>query len=360
MRARRPIRHLTLALIATAPACGPFRPVAIFDSGESALRSVRAGEVAVTWRPSPAAGRTSVLRVSLLRGAAASGDPAVGDEVQPQWRRVQVVDGDVVIAEYAREGDDDPPATLDVPIRAPIASLRLIAEEDDGVPREWRMELAAREVAWHETPARVEEPSTLATITYPLWGLPRDLLDAPLTGLNRLGLGRLVKPDEDAHIEREPLASGLVTLGALTGGAWGFAWGLAEAGPHLLQILFFIEVGGAGGAAAGGIAGAVTDVLLGVTLPPLQTWLLRTGVDGDPWKGDTPEVLVPRTGWDDDALAAWDRQQRSLGYFPNWRFVARGERYEAPSAGPGARGVVIDDVRLFEVGPATPTSAGGP
>lgn len=143
-------------------------------------------------------------------------------------------------------------------------------------------------------------PNKVAAWTYPVWGLPRDLADAPLTAINRTGFGSFVVCLNDKY-----------TGGALTGTflvadtAGIIAWIQHGFGAAVVTELAFIGYGLL--ATFGG------DLVYGAVVNPLQVALLRTGFDdryfkyGDHDKGreSTPEET--------------DARERSRAFFPNWR-----------------------------------------
>jgi hypothetical protein len=178
-----------------------------------------------------------------------------------------------------------------------------------------RVRLARHDVT--AEPERVESPSLFLGITYPLWGFWRDLIDAPLTMLTRAGLttARLGEPAPTA-------ANALVFGGAFAGGAYFASKGFRNA-DNFFEAGLYGGAFGFFGAAVGGAAAVVVAGAYEWIVVPIQTALFRTGIDLDFVKR---EPYVVFAGGDPYADAAeHERLLRSRSYFPNWRFLVRGE-----------------------------------
>ena len=335
---RSPVLPAILALCLGS--CGPFQPTAIVGTGPPRAEH-DAAPLHVEWQSAVVAGEDRPwLEVTV------SAEPFT-----TRLDSVRVLTDDGRCLGESGPGDA---VRCDVdPIQPTL--LTVVAEAADGSSRSWRLRVTTRVVRWRETPDVTESPSVVAAWTYPLWGLPRDLADAPFTGLNRLGLGtgiRYAIAGNEPTVEREPVTPHLfATAGTVAGIALGFAWGAGIADPHFFQVLFYADAGAFAGGAAGAAAGLVSESLLGLVLPPIQTALLRSGVDRDPWKGTPPEVVVEAGRWTEDAIRTYERFDRGLCYFPNWRYVVRGTRYVLPQHPDGRDiGVAIEGVEVVDAG----------
>lgn len=168
--------------------------------------------------------------------------------------------------------------------------------------------------------------------TYVVWGLPRDLLDVPFTTLNRLGIGTYFTTEGCAPGKRNAMGSMVVIGGAaITGGIVGYAQGWGAAGPHIWQRSIYTNVYAVGGIAVGAGAGLAVTGAYGGVVVPIQTALLRSGFDTEYLKGNHARLDV-HDAWTEAAVAAYERHERSLAYFPNWRYGVRGERRTLPVA----------------------------
>ena len=145
-------------------------------------------------------------------------------------------------------------------------------------------------------------PKAVATWTYPVWGLPRDLADAPLTAINRTGFGTYVaRADCDYITGAGRLAFGAADVAGLA--AWishGFGAGVVTE----ISVL------------AHGLAIVIgSDLAYGFVVNPLQVALLRTGIDDRFVKlEDHDESIEP-------GAAEAEARVRSRAFFPNWRFL---------------------------------------
>ena len=164
--------------------------------------------------------------------------------------------------------------------------------------------------------------------TYPIWGLPRDLLDAPLTGLNRFGLGKIY--GGETFEDPVPPVVGLYAASGVVGLFWGAAWGFHEAGHHYLQSYLYASGGALFGAVVGAGAVAALDLAWGAVVNPLQVGLLRTGVDRAYVKTTSPRIELDGR-WSEADLRQYDTLLRSHAIFPNWRYVVNARTVSAPA-----------------------------
>lgn len=197
-----------------------------------------------------------------------------------------------------------------------------------------RVDLSVRieEVPYSALPDEaIAERPALIRWSYPLWGLPRDLLDLPFTALGRAGFGRLAFLHEKT--DRPSGAAATYAVAGLTGAIWGAVWGFHQSGHHFMKSGLYTYLGGFGGAALGvGVVGAV-DVALAFVVRPLEVLLLRSGADDVYFKLEQPRV--DHAGeWTAEALSRYDRFERSNAWFPNWRYLAHGRSLEAPGSAP--------------------------
>ncbi|MCB2155811.1 hypothetical protein KQI84_13085 [bacterium] len=171
-------------------------------------------------------------------------------------------------------------------------------------------------VSWVGIPTdRAAAQEGLPAITYPLWGLPRDLLDAPITFLRRCGFDRLLDP---IPVEN-PRVAYWVSLGAVIGiAAAGPAAFLFAVTPWYMFMGTTLMVIFPSSVAVGAVAAFITRTALEFGfqsfINPLQVGALRGGVDSE-------------------------------DYFPNWKFGVRRER-TLPSGAGEIRWVVTDIRRL--------------
>lgn len=191
---------------------------------------------------------------------------------------------------------------------------------DDGV------ELAA------EPSTEYEPASSFQRASYVVWGFPRDLLDVPFTTLNRLGIGTYFTTEGCARGKWNAAGSKVVVVAsAITGGVVGFAEGWGAAGPHIWQRSIYTQLGAFAGMALGAGAGFAATGAYGVVVVPIQTALLRSGFDDEYLKSNHARLDV-HDAWTEAAVAAYERHERSLAYFPNWRYGVCGERRVLPAA----------------------------
>lgn len=185
----------------------------------------------------------------------------------------------------------------------------------------------ASEPASHYEPA-----SGFERATYVVWGLPRDVLDVPFTTLNRLGIGTYFTTEGCARGKRNAVGSKVVVAAsAITGGVVGFAQGWGAAGPHFWQRSIYTQLGSVAGLGLGAGAGLAATGAYGVIVVPLQTALLRSGFDDEFLKSNHARLDV-HDAWTEANVAAYARHERSLAYFPNWRYGVCGERRVMPAA----------------------------
>lgn len=144
-------------------------------------------------------------------------------------------------------------------------------------------------------------------ITYPLWGLWRDLLDVPFTALNRTGYGTVG--------EAEGGADSLVPTTwfmAIAGGVLVFALGW---GVNILAGLVISALG----LLVAFVVAFLGYFAYGYVGHPVQTALLRSGVDHAYIKpGVNESEVVAVSTW-----AGIDREVRRIrayAFFPNWRY----------------------------------------
>lgn len=183
----------------------------------------------------------------------------------------------------------------------------------------------ASEPATHYEPA-----SGFERATYVVWGLPRDVLDVPFTTLNRLGIGTYFTTEGCARGKRNAVGSKVVVAAAaITGAVVGFAEGWGAAGSHFWQRSIYTQLGSVAGLGLGAGAGLAATGAYGVVVVPLQTALLRSGFDDEFLKSNHARLDV-HDAWTEANVAAYARHERSLAYFPNWRYGVRGERRVMP------------------------------
>lgn len=206
------------------------------------------------------------------------------------------------------------------PERRQLATTWLFdVRADEGV------ELAA------EPSTEYEPASSFQRASYVVWGFPRDLLDVPFTTLNRLGIGTYFKTEGSAEGKWNAVGSkGVVVAAAITGGVVGFAQGWGAAGPHFWQRAVYTQYGSYLGVGVGAAAGLAVTGAYGVVVVPIQTALLRSGFDDEYLKGNHARLDI-HDAWTEGTVAAYERHERSLAYFPNWRYGVCGERRVMPA-----------------------------
>jgi len=161
-----------------------------------------------------------------------------------------------------------------------------------------------------------DHPSTSRMATYLLWGLPRDLVDLPLTFLNRTGMS------VERALDKNDVSSGrIVVLGtAIVLAVAGALDGWAHANSHFYEQVFYADAFGVIYAGVGYVAGVALVAGFEFVVVPVQTAVLRTGLDHTYWKFDATRVELKDT---DDALTVLVAHERSTCYFPNWQLGAR-------------------------------------
>ncbi|MBK6939558.1 MAG: hypothetical protein IPH13_05015 [Planctomycetes bacterium] len=197
----------------------------------------------------------------------------------------------------------------------------------------WLFDVRADEgVALAAEPATTHEPASgFERATYVVWGLPRDLLDVPFTTLNRLGIGTYFTTFGCEQGSKNARGSEAVIIAAaVTGGIVGFAQGWGAAGPHFFQRAVYTQYYSYFGAAVGAAAGFAATGAYGAAVIPLETALLRSGFDDAYLKGNHARLDV-HAAWTEATVAAYERHERSLAYFPNWRYGVCGERRVMPA-----------------------------
>ncbi len=161
--------------------------------------------------------------------------------------------------------------------------------------------------------------------SYPIWGLPRDVIDVPFTGLNRIGLGSFLSRDDTGR--RYVKVSFVIGQGI--GGAVGIAvW---------MEHGYWAAILPSYAWWFGSFLGLITlDLGYGYVVNPLQVALLRTGVD---------TRFVKRADHlpaDDPDAGTAEERERSRSFFPNWRYLVWRAAPEAdagpPRAEPAAAG----------------------
>lgn len=207
------------------------------------------------------------------------------------------------------------------------------------------------EVESFEMPAKPTVTRTVRgdawTWTYPLYGLPRDLLDAPFTLLRRAEFGRL-----DVKLNKRPLVQSFVMGVTVAGIVIGVTHGYHAADHSFWKALLLIDVYGIGGAAGGALAGYGVDALF-VPVNGIETALLRSGIDDDYWKMG-PRFRVPEAGSTNGDLAADERLLRSDAFFPNWQYLACETTLSNPSPSEIRRGTRITKITRVETKPTSP------
>ena len=195
--------------------------------------------------------------------------------------------------------------TMDRPANLSARRVSLVNPTELGIESEEYPELLVRytpmppgmgtsfEVTWKLEPPRAvagERRSKFLVATYPLWGLPRDLIDAPCTGLRRLGFA-----DKGTGVtDNDPATPITLDTGAAVGaiGSCILVYALLAPAWYAIPVaVVALPVGGA----AGLVVGMNVSFIIGPTgrllAKNVQTPLLRSGID-------------------------------SVDYFPNWKFVA--------------------------------------
>ncbi|MFG0316009.1 MAG: hypothetical protein ACF8XB_01955 [Planctomycetota bacterium JB042] len=216
-----------------------------------------------------------------------------------------------------------------------------------GAPQQ-RCELRLTPGVVHLSRAPVEETrarSPWLTATYPLWGLPRDLIDAPLTALNRFGLGKIY--GGRTFDEPLPPVVGLYAAAGIAGAIWGVGWGFHEAGHHYLQSYLYATGGLLVGVAVGAGGVLALDAAWGAVVNPLQVALLRTGIDDEYVKTADP-VLRLGDRWTDADVRRHDALLRTHAWFPNWNYVVHERTLFVPPADDGVPVRTVERIEVVE------------
>jgi hypothetical protein len=174
------------------------------------------------------------------------------------------------------------------------------------------------------SPAAVRAPPALVvtrspipwrSYTYPLWGLPRDLADAPLTLLNRTGMSLEAAEGDSLN------AADVVIVATTVAAAYaGFVAGWDYANSHFYEQWFYGELFGGATGVVGLGAGVAVVAAYEYALVPLQVVLLRTGVDRCYFKRDATRVIIDPAA--SDVRERLEGSHRSTCFFPNWQLAA--------------------------------------
>lgn len=236
-------------------------------------------------------------------------------------------------------------------VDAPTATLLAIAPSPRSGASPVVLRLSKRavepaDVAHVALPVLVQRRRSLLVLcTYPLWGLVRDALDAPITAANQGGL--LFRPTLATILGKAPrrntagvafvagtIAVGTVAFYAFVAPSY-FAAGLDTSGLGALHPVITGVRWVASLPLVMAVSGAAGLALLGANefvLGPAQTYLLRSGSGASAWRNVAPIDLA--RGWDDAALARYATWRRTFDYFPNWRTIAHDAEWSAPAPPP--------------------------
>lgn len=199
------------------------------------------------------------------------------------------------------------------------ARLTLLVDRPGEPMQRQGLYIRLRKVDTPTAPLVGEDRGTFAMVSYPIWGLWRDLLDAPFTMFNRAGLTTARLGDNDMNA-----ANALVVGGAAAGAMLGAREGFRR-GDGPFEDAFYVGAG----SVVGGFAGAVVGVLVaGVwewIVVPIETAIFRFPFDSDFIKREPYAVGVPVAEGID--LDLYTERFRSKAYFPNWRFGVRGDAF---------------------------------
>lgn len=148
---------------------------------------------------------------------------------------------------------------------------------------------------WASRPRSEWRTRTVGLMLYPVYGAWRDLLDIPFSAINRLGIGTTFPP-------------------RLTRGMMGRKWYLTPLRCVFSPLTLPTLVGCVG---------------YGYGVVPVQVALLRSGADGEyvKWQ-DRVTTDLGDGGWSDKALAQAEELDRSLGFFPNWKYLAHRRSFQ--------------------------------
>ncbi len=301
----------------TAVACAEPRIELHELASEGAARSATSARFEVS--SSNTDGATGEARISIR---------AVGEKPEIESMRVAPVGNPARTLAHTKNGKQ----LTDVPVPVPGGAAGTVeidltlsgrTKDDESFEEVIHVRLRSRSVEsgrMRESTAGVNWKK----ITYPLWGLPRDVLDLPFTALTRGGLSLEAFGDSMKHSNRFAVAD-VVVYGSLVA---GFVVGLDKGWHHGDSNLlvrsayadYFALVDGLVGGAVG--LGVVAVYEFGVV--PVQTVLLRSGVDHQYFKHDPMVLVLGPTG----SLSALEENDRSICYFPNWKYLAAETTHE--------------------------------
>lgn len=144
------------------------------------------------------------------------------------------------------------------------------------------------DVEWVPVPSISSElRSVPLLLLYPIWGLPRDLVDVPMTGLRRLGFA-----DDTGISDTDPATPIILFTGASIGAVAGATLVILCVSPTAVAIPLAVVAG-----AAGGVLGLVAGMNVSFVAGDVGRFL-----------ADNVQVPLLRSGID------------SEDYFPNWKF----------------------------------------
>lgn len=205
---------------------------------------------------------------------------------------------------------------------------------------EFDLEMAEFEMPAHPVATRTVRGDGW-TWAYPLYGLPRDLVDLPFTLLRRAEFGRL-----DVKLNKRPLVQSFVMGVTVAGIVIGVTHGYHAADHSFWKALLYVDLYGLLGAGGGVLVGLGVDAAF-VPLNGIETALLRSGIDDDYWKMG-PRFRVPEAGSTNGDLAADERMLRSDAFFPNWQYLACETKLSNPSLDQIRHGTRITKITLVK------------
>jgi len=166
--------------------------------------------------------------------------------------------------------------------------------------------------------------------TYPIWGLPRDLIDVPFTWLNHLGygnygiinLGAQIKSKsevEDYELGESKYSEPrdkFADIRSVTAIMVGYFKGWYVSGfPVTFRNLYSLKpfLYGIAYGAMGLLLAVESEDVYGFAINPLQTILLRSGADKKLLK-DLDDLEFRKDE---------EETKRSFAFFPNWKYIAK-------------------------------------